>query len=149
MRRRLFASQESTRDGLDVGALAPMVDMMTLLLVFLLRTWSTESAPVPPSGAFELASTTSSDSRARAITILLSPEAIWVDGHRVIATPKIGPDLLIREVYDPLLALRGSQRVEIHADASVPWAVLKRVIATSEAAGVQEVALVGASAEGM
>ena len=149
MRRRLFASQESTRDGLDVGALAPMVDMMTLLLVFLLRTWSTDSAPVPPSGPFELAGTTSSDSRARAITILLSPEAIWVDGHRVIATPKIGADVLIREVYDPLLALRGSQRVEIHADASVPWAVLKRVIATSEAAGVREVALVGASAEGM
>ena len=150
MRRRLFtADSGAARDGLDVGALAPMVDMMTLLLVFLLRTWSTESAPVPPSGRFELATTTSPDARSRAVTVLISAEAIWVDGHRVIATPKLGPDVLIREVYDPLLAARGAANVEIHADAAVPWAVLKRVIATSKAAGVQEVAIVGASAEGM
>ncbi len=150
MRRRLFTHATSApRDGLDVGALAPMVDMMTLLLVFLLRTWSTESAPVPPSGSFELSTTTSTESRQHAVTILVSPEAIWVDGHRVIATPRIGADVLIREVYDPLLAQRGEQRVEIHADATVPWAVLKRVIATTEAAGLNEIALVGASAEGM
>ena len=149
MRRRLFRSAEAPRDGLDVGALAPMVDMMTLLLVFLLRTWSTEPAPTPPTGTFALAPTASPDSRGPATTLLVSPEAIWVDGHRVIATPNVGADVVIREVYDPLLARKGVNRVEIHADAGVPWAVLKRVIATSQAAGAEEVALVGASVEGM
>lgn len=148
MRRRLFRESPGTSDGLDVGALAPMVDMMTLLLVFLLRTWSTESAPVPPSGAFELASTTSLEPRASGVTILVSSEAIWVEGRRVIATARLGDDLLIRDVYEPLLTLRGLNRVEIHADAQIRWSVLKRVISTCEAAGAKEIALVGLSAEG-
>ena len=141
----------STRDGLDVGALAPMVDMMTLLLVFLLRTWSTESAPAPPTGPFMLARTTSSQSREQAVTVLVSNEAVWVEGHRVIATPSVlaEPTTLIREVYDPLLLLRDKGRVEIHADATVPYAALKRIIATCQSAGVTEIALVGVSAEGM
>lgn len=148
--RGLFRQHfEPAQDGLDVGALAPMVDMMTLLLVFLLRTWSTESAPAPPTGAFALASTTSSDTRAAAITILVSEEAIWVEGHRVTATPSVVGDVVIRQVYDPLLMLREKGRVEIHSDARVSYGVLKRVIATCQAAGVSEVALVGASAEGM
>lgn len=149
-RRSLFRRDSGpASDGLDVGALAPMVDMMTLLLVFLLRTWSTESAPAPPTGSFTLASTTSSDTRAAAVTILVSSEAIWVEGHRVTATPSVGADVIIRQIYDPLLMLREKGRVEIHSDASVSYGVLKRVIATCQAAGVTEVALVGASAEGM
>jgi len=159
MRRRLFRhSAAPARDGLDVGALAPMVDMMTLLLVFLLRTWSTESAPTPPSGAFELAGTTSADSRQPATEIIVSKDGVWIDAHRVTATRALaGPPAsasasaegLIREIYDPLLQARVKDRVEIHADAQVNYGVLKRIIATCEAAGFEEIALVGVSAEGM
>jgi biopolymer transport protein ExbD len=161
MRRRLFRhSAAPARDGLDVGALAPMVDMMTLLLVFLLRTWSTESAPTPPSGAFELAGTTSADSRQPATEIIVSKDGVWIDAHRVTATRALAPastpapaaatpEGLIREIYDPLLQARVKDRVEIHADALVNYGVLKRIIATCEAAGFKEIALVGVSAEGM
>ncbi len=159
MRRRLFRHAAApARDGLDVGALAPMVDMMTLLLVFLLRTWSTESAPTPPSGAFELAGTTSADSRQPATEIIVSTDGVWIDAHRVTATRALAPagtpaaatpEGLIREIYDPLLQARVKDRVEIHADAQVNYGVLKRIIATCEAAGFKEIALVGVSAEGM
>jgi biopolymer transport protein ExbD len=155
MRRRLFhRSTAPARDGLDVGALAPMVDMMTLLLVFLLRTWSTESAPTPPSGAFALAGTTSADPRQPATEIIVSLEGIWIDAHRVTATRALAgattpAEGLIREIYDPLLQARVKDRVEIHADAEVNYGVLKRVISTCEAAGFHEIALVGVSAEGM
>ncbi len=155
MRRRLFRhSAAPARDGLDVGALAPMVDMMTLLLVFLLRTWSTESAPTPPSGAFELAGTTSADPRQPATEIIVSNEGVWINSHRVTATRALAPaaappEGLIREIYDPLLQARVKDRVEIHADAEVNYGVLKRIISTCEAAGFEEIALVGVSAEGM
>ncbi len=127
-----------------------MVDMMTLLLVFLLKTWSTESAPIPPTGAFALATTSSVNVRGPAVTILVSAEAVWVDGHRVIATTSIAGEAgVVREIYDPLLMQKDKARVEIHADAGVNYGVLKRVMATCQAAGVDEVALVGASAGGM
>lgn len=147
MRRRLFRRDEATdaEAGLDVGALAPMVDMMTLLLVFLLRSYSTEAAPSPESGPFALAGTVSEDPRRPSVEILVSPEAIWVDGHRVIATPRLPEALLVRELYQPLLQIRGRPRVEIYADAAVPYSVLKRVLYTARAAGYEELALVAAN----
>lgn len=149
-RRRLFrAPSPESAAGLDVGALAPMVDMMTLLLVFLLRSYSTEAAPTPPSGAFALATTTSEEGRRPAVEILVTPEAIWVEGRRAVAVPYLGDAALVREIYDPLLLMRGKSRVEVHADAAVPYAVLKRVFYTARAAGFDELVLVGASRQSL
>jgi biopolymer transport protein ExbD len=146
MRRRLFrAAEPIDAGGLDVGALAPMVDMMTLLLVFLLRSYATEPAPHPPSGPFELAGTVSEEGRKTAVEILVSEEAVWIDGRRVVGTPYLPESLLVREIYDPLLLMRGKSRVEVHADRRVPYAVLKRVFYTARAAGFVELVLVGAS----
>ena len=147
MRRRLFKARPTTlADGLDVGALAPLVDMMTLLLVFLLRSYSTESAPVPPEGRFELAGTVSEETRQDgSVVVLVSREAIYIDGRRVIAVDYLPTDLLVREIYDPLLLLRSQTRIEVHADRTIPWGVLKRVLHTARSAGFEELSLVAAS----
>jgi biopolymer transport protein ExbD len=122
-----------------------MVDMMTLLLVFLLRTWSTEAAPRPPEGAFELPGTTSEDPRRPAVEVLVSPEAVWIEGQRVVAVRYLPAEGLVREIYEPLLATRGQRRVEVHADRRVPWAVLKRVLYAARAARCEDIALVAAN----
>ena len=147
MRRRLFRAPESgLAPGLDVGALAPLVDMMTLLLVFLLRSYSTESAPMPPEGKFELAGTVSEDPRqGGSVVVLVSTDAIYVDGRRVIAVSYLPEDLLVREIYDPLLLMRGKKRIEVHADRAISWGVLKRVFHTARAAGFEELSLVAAN----
>lgn len=147
--RRLFRSEAPAGVGLDVGALAPMVDMMTLLLVFLLRTYSTEPAPRPPEGDFALAGTTSVDPRRPAVEILVSAEAVWIDGRRVIATPYLPEAGLVREVYDPLLLVRDQRRVEVFADRTVPYGALRKVLASARAAGFEEVALVAVTEAGM
>ncbi len=128
-----------------MGALAPMVDMMTLLLVFLLRSYATEPVPHPPDGAFVLPGTTSEDPTRPAIEVLVSNEAVWIDGRRVVATRYLPQDAVIREIYDPLLAIRGRARVELHADRAVPWSVLARVLQTARAAGYEDIALVAAN----
>lgn len=144
--RRLFRPRpEEKLPGLDVGALAPLVDMMTLLLVFLLRSYSTEAAPAPPEGHFELPGTTSEDARSAAVEILISREAIYVEGNRVIAVAYLPDELLVRELYDPLLLVRGKRRVEVHADKDIPWGVLKRVLHTARSAGFEELSLVAAN----
>lgn len=146
MRRRLFRQTASDRlPGLDVGALAPLVDMMTLMLVFLLRSYSTEAAPAPPDGPFQLAGTVSEEPRKTAVEILVSPEAVYIEGRRAIAVAYLPEDLLVREVYEPLLAARGKTRVEVHADRTIPWGVLKRILHTARQAGFEEISLVGAN----
>ncbi len=144
MRRRMFKRSEAeSQTGLDIGALAPMVDMMTLLLVFLLRTYSSEPAPMPPEGQFELPNTAAQDPRRPAVTILVGREAIYVDGDRMIATKYLPEDLLVTEIYDRLLASKGMHRVEVHADHRVSYGALKRVLHTASAAGFDEISLVG------
>lgn len=144
MRRRLFRREgASGSDGLDIGALAPMVDMMTLLLVFLLRTYSSEPAPTPPEGNFQLANTGAQESRGPAVVILVGLDAIYVDGDRMIATKYLPEDLLVQEIYDRLLASKGMHRVEVHADRRVSYGALKRVLHTASAAGFDEISLVG------
>ncbi|MDP2315138.1 MAG: biopolymer transporter ExbD [Pseudomonadota bacterium] len=147
MRRRLFKPRPAAlSDGLDVGALAPLVDMMTLLLVFLLRSYSTEAAPAPPEGRFELAGTVSEEARKNgAVVVLVSAEAVYIDGRRVIAVAYLPPELLVREVYDRLLLTRDKKRIEVHADRAIPWGVLKRVLHTARAAGFEELSLVAAN----
>lgn len=150
MRRRLFRHAEaSVGAGLDVGALAPMVDMMTLMLVFLLRTWSTETAPAPPEGPFALAETRSEASRRPAVEVLIARDAIYVEGRRVVATGFLGEEALIREVYDPLMMMRVKTRLEVHADATVPYGVLRRVLHTARSAGFAELSVVAVSAGGL
>lgn len=144
MRRLLRRRDDAALDaGLDIGALAPMVDMMTVLLVLLLRSYATDPAPMPPAGRLELANTLSEDPRRTGVEILVSDEAIFINGRRVIATAYMPGELLVRELYDPLLMLRERGRIEIHAHREVTWPVLERVLHTVRSAGYTDIALVG------
>jgi biopolymer transport protein ExbD len=150
LRRTLFRHRpEPAGVGLDVGALAPMVDMMVLLLVFLLRTYSTDLAPAPEHESFELAGTTSDADRSGGVELLVSTEAVYVNGHRVAAWEFIEGSGVIDPLYAVLLQVRPKVRAEVHADAGVPWRRLERVLQTAQAAGVEEIALVGVWRGGM
>lgn len=146
---RLFRAEAPPPDGLAVGALAPMVDMMTILLVFLLRTWSTDAPFVAPAGPFALAGTRSEAGRHGGVEILVARDAVWVDGERVVALDRLGEEPVVRPVYDRLLALRAPRRVEVVVDREVPWRELRKLLSTVQAAGVAEVGLVGANAGAM
>jgi hypothetical protein len=151
-----WGSPETVQAGLSVAALAPFVDLMTLLLVYLLRTWASEPTPHPPEPVFAVAPTRAAASRrAGAIEVIVGREAIYVDGQRVVALrylPGIdpsappGPPTRVEELYAPLLAMRGRTRVEVHADATAPWSTLRAVLHTARAAGFTDVALVGEAA---
>lgn len=147
--KRMFRRAPPASVGLDVGALAPMVDMMTLLLVFLLRSYSTDAAPAPREGPFDLAATSSEDPRHGGLELLVSAEAIYVDGQRIAAWEFVEGEGVIRPLYDRLLAARQKGRAEVHADRGVEWQDLSRVLATARAAGVEQLSLVGAYQGGM
>ncbi len=148
--RRLLRRETTPLAGLSVAALAPFVDMMTLLLVVLLRTWASEPAPVPPEPGFLRAPSGAEAPRTRgAVEVVVGREALYVDGRRVVATAYLPEDAVVQELYAPLLALRARGRVEVHADARIPWTILRKVLHTARAAGFEEVNLVAESTGGL
>lgn len=148
MRRRLLPSPEP-EGRLSAAALAPLVDLLTLLLVFLLRGFSTDP-PLDLHEAFELARSASEVEAPRQLAIDVTPSALYVDGRRVGATAyfQSGQDPLIRDVYDALL-IGGSSRVDLRVDASVPYIVVRKLLHTVREAGVERVALVAESRAGL
>ena len=148
MRRRLFRAPPAQGE-LSSAALAPLVDLLTLLLVFLLRGFSTDP-PLDLHEAFELARSASEVEAARQLAIDVTPNGLYVDGRRVGATAyfESGQDPLIREVYDALL-IGGSSQVDLRVDASIPYAVVRKLLHTVREAGVERVALVAESRAGL
>lgn len=144
MRRRLLLrTPEAPAEGLSVAALAPFVDMMTLLLVFLLRTWATEPSPAPAAVVFTPALTMSEAPRRGGMSLIVGRDSAWLDGRMLPAEGEGGDATLVRPLYDALLVQRGKRPLEVMADAEVPWKRLRAFIDTARAAGVEEIALVG------
>jgi biopolymer transport protein ExbD len=119
-----------------------MVDLLTVLLVFLLRSWSTEAAPAAPEPGFTLPVASSEAARRGGLEIVVSPEAVYLSGERIAATARATDSPVLRPLYDRVLALRDRARAEVYVDARVPWNALRTVLATAKAAGVDEVSLV-------
>lgn len=140
MRRR--RAHDEAPAGLDIGALAPMVDLLTVLLVFLLRSWSAEAAPAAPEPGFELPATTTDAARRGGLEIVVTREAVYLAGERIAATARATDGPVLRTLYDRVLALREPARAEVYVDGRVPWAAVRAVLVTAKSAGVGEVSLV-------
>ena len=141
MRRRLFQS-ELELPGFSVGALTALVDLLTVLLIFLLQTWAVLPAVGIAHSGMVLARSTSEDPLSARMTIEVSGDSIWVDGIRVADTSYYAnlDDELVSEVYR--LALRESgPPVALRVDARVPYLVVRKLLYTLRQAGADDVTL--------
>ncbi len=139
------------RSGGDLGtaSLAPLVDILTLTLLFLLKAWSADP-PVRVGTGFQLVRSSSEEEVPRRLAVDLTPRGIRVDGSRVGGTRyyETSDEVLGRAVYDALL-VRGGEPVSLRVDARVPWVVVRKVIFTLREAGVSDVDLVAESRTGL
>jgi Biopolymer transport protein len=144
---RSGASGSAGGGGLSASALAPMVDLLTILLVVLLRTWST----TPPLDLAEpdtrLPLTRSEAPVGSGVIVDVGRKGLYVDGDRSgsVAYQLGSQDVLIEELYGELQA-RAGKRVIVRADADTPWRLLGKVMFTAQQAGYVEVELVAVSA---
>jgi biopolymer transport protein ExbD len=68
-----------------------MMDMMTIILVFLLKSYSTQDISVAPSEDFELPVSTVKKAPEMAVNVVVSKKNIVVDGVPVLSLEKV-PD---------------------------------------------------------
>jgi biopolymer transport protein ExbD len=149
IRRKLARREEPQEVGLNIY---PMMDMMTILLVFLIMSFASGGAEVVQSEELQIPTSTSQVEAAEALGIVISQSEITVEGKRVLAlrNGKVDPSLkqgggngwLITPLYNTLkqhrdrlktIAAKNPQRafrgeVRLVADKRTPFRTLGEVI---------------------
>lgn len=109
----------SRRQGDDAGLnITSMMDMMTIILVFLLKSYSTDDVSVSPSKDLQVPISSAEKAPKLAVNVVVSQSEIVVDGERVLGlerqTTTAGTEVaavpegekrgqLINALYDRLL----------------------------------------------
>lgn len=149
IRHKLRKHEEQEEIGLNIY---PMMDMMTILLVFLIMQFASGAAEIVQSDELMLPTSTSQVDAAQALSIVISSSAIVVEGKHVLElrNGKVDPSLkqgggtgwLITPLFADLkehrdrlkmIASRNPQRpfrgeVRLIADKRTPFRTLGEVI---------------------
>lgn len=147
MRRRLFRGAGSGGAGeLHSAALAPMVDMITLVFVAVLRTWSADPPVRVPEGDFTLPRSVGETGAPLGLTLDIGKSGLYVDGYRVGSTEywAASEHALITDLLEVLQARQGD-KVVVRADQDTPWSMLSKVMYTAQQAGYADIELVAIS----
>ena len=146
MRRKLFSQTQQPAMGISVAALAPLVDLFTILVVSVLRA----SSPEPPmqfsEDSFHLPSSVMEAPPGQGIVIELGEEGLYVNGWRAgsAAYWAKSEEILIRDLYEALQGMGGKQ-VQIRAHANAPWSLVDKALFTSQQAGYSDIELIALS----
>jgi len=151
IRKRLRRMPEHEHQELNIYA---MMDMMTILLVFLIQQFATTSANINQSAELQIPTSTSQRAAEPAIVVTISQNDVLVDGTRALSLRNglVDPSqkngganaFLINPLLEPmqakkdllkLIAARNPQRpftgeVQIIADRHTPYRTLIEVVYT-------------------
>jgi biopolymer transport protein ExbD len=125
----------------DTGTFRPqltsLVDVMAIILVFLIKTFSTEGNIVTPSSDLELPVSTSSKKPTPRWSIEIAKDFVLSDGTPIASAQSYsrGDSLLIPELLKWLknkrmLRADTSSQALIQCDKEVPYAIVKKVMYT-------------------
>jgi biopolymer transport protein TolR len=131
--------------------LIPLIDIMSVLVAFLL-IYSTEVEVVQNSKGIEIPQSTAEVKPQSTVVVMITREHVFVQGEAVTTidevqrgtTPLIEP---LREVLDrPLLASTSgaapeSREITVIADKSLPFDIVKRVMATCSSSSYGKISL--------
>jgi biopolymer transport protein ExbD len=125
-----------------------LIDVFTILLVFLLKSYSTEGHLIHIAEALRLPASTAQDAVHPAVTVAFNKGSLFVDGEEIVADvePYLrSEDLIIRPLYEelrtraertkrigavnPSVVFTGE--VVLMGDREIPFRLLKRVIYTA------------------
>jgi biopolymer transport protein ExbD len=144
-----------TRHGRSGGghgplALVPMIDMLTILVVYLLvHTADTEILPNTKNIAIPQSVSVQKPREATVVTV--TRDMLYVNGEAVVSVAEVGGSA--QNVIEPLRAVlaaqpanvlggnAGQREVTVMAEKSLPYAVLKKVVASCSAADYAKVSL--------
>jgi len=122
-----------------------MMDMFTIILVFLLKSYSTENLLIHPSNYLTLPSSTVQNPPEVALDVIVSKEWIMVNNEPVERIEKVNtqPSLVIEPLRTALqryaieakkmeetYGVKFSGKVTIQGDKDLPFSVFSKIMAT-------------------
>lgn len=140
-----------------------MVDMFVILLVFLLKSYSTSPVNISPSEKLTLPVSTSTKDPVDVLKLIVSKEGIFVEDKKVVGFNQAGQletkdvdasdTQFIRSLYTELDTQASKSRkiaqanetvefdgkVVMQADRNIPYELLRKVMYTSMMAGYSDV----------
>jgi biopolymer transport protein ExbD len=145
-----------------------MVDMFVILLVFLLKTYSTSPVNITPKEGLKLPESSASTDPVDVVKLIVSEDGVFVEEKKVLELQKgripagvadANDPSFLRSLYEALderakLAKSISQvndsfefdgKVLMQADRELPYEVLQKIMYTSMMAGYADVKLAVAS----
>lgn len=158
MRLRRRRRPLSHPQGLKITS---MMDILTVLLLFLLKSFVAEGEVITPAAGVELPESRSETAPQESLVIAVASDRIAVGDEVIVGLDEsvdggLGPDTVIPLLADhlrrasdqqkELAARRGHAdtwrgRVTIQADRDMSFAVLQRVMYTCNQSGFEDVAL--------
>ena len=130
--------------------LIPMIDMMTILVVYLLvHTADMEILPNTKNITIPLSS---SEQKPRETTdVMVTRDMLYVNGEPVLSVAELGaaPDPVIealraalgRQAAGVIAGSEARREVTVMAEKSLPYSVLRKIVASSSAAEYTKVSL--------
>ncbi|MCP4571331.1 MAG: hypothetical protein GY838_03195 [bacterium] len=121
--------------------LTSLVDMMVILVVFLLKSFSVEGQLVTPAEGLELPVTVDAAPVPAGRVVEIGPETIRVDGAHVLATAVATSDTTALAVALARLAAEGAGPVVVQCDRRLDFGVLGHVLRACGRAGLDDLSL--------
>jgi biopolymer transport protein ExbD len=146
-------SSKKSRDYTMELHLTSMVDMMTILLVFLLKSYSVDQTNIIVSKDLKLPQSTETRLIDNILNVVVTTKEIMVDGTNVVNLYKrqitnsdLGPDgVIIKPLLRRLIRTKKLQqesvkilsrdKVILQADKSLKYSLIKKVLYTAGEAG--------------
>ena len=145
------AARRNRRGGFSLQ-LTSMIDMFTILLVFLLKSFSTEGQIMTVTRDLRLPESSSRQAPTVLSVIAVTQEWLLVDGRPIVRLTDIGPQspLVIQPLKEELTKLRSlsegigglsaglqgfSGSMAVQGDRDIPFEVLKRIMLTAGQVG--------------
>jgi biopolymer transport protein ExbD len=126
--------------------LTSLIDVMTILLVFLIKSFSVEGNLVTPSKDLELPFSTSSKPPTPQYTIDITKSAVIAEGTRIATLEQIGnsDSMLIEPLYEWMkneyerLDSTGNAELLLQCDRDIIFSFVKKVMYSCSKAGFSE-----------
>lgn len=143
--------------GVAKPQLTSMIDMMTILLVFLLKSFSVEGNLVTAAPDLVLPESSSEMQPEPALSVEISTQGLCLEGEALLPLAALAESdsLIIAPLRERLLALAAAtgregmeNRVTLQCDRGVDFALVKRVMATCAQSSYSDFSLLVLREEG-
>jgi len=161
-RRRSMKRHMGSRSSSFKIQITSMVDMFIILLVFLLKSYSTSAVNITPSDQLRLPMSTSSTDPVESVKLLVSKTAIFVEDEKIVDMNDGKVDITQLDANDPQFIRPLFEQLDKHAqkskdiakvnetvefdgkiimqvDREMPYEILRKVMYTSMLAGYYDV----------